>query len=557
MDIRPSVSADGSMILWLSDRMGHRATDASAEEVHVFGAFLTQEGLDAFRATPEERARRKPAAAAGAVDAPNLPSLEGLPRRTLQLSQFPADVLFYRLAGDGRSLVVVSGTPAGLLAGHVVDIASQHARQLFVRPPVPPFVFTTDPAGTAVYALGAGGIDRYDLASGQSTTIRFTAEFVRDVRGEIAAIFEHAWRLTQSKFYDATTHGVDWVAMGANYRRFLPRVQHWEELAEILSEMVGELNASHQGASYLADSAMGDATGSLGVYYDGAHRGPGQRIAAILPGGPADRPDSALRPGAVVMAVDGVRIGADDDISRLLNRTAGRPVLLAIKPESGPEVEQIVTPISPPAELALAYARWVERRRALVDRLSQGRLGYIHIPHMNVDAYRQAYSDLFGRHRDAEGVVIDIRHNGGGNLHDQLLVMLTGEHHSDMVTRYGAVMGRIPSARWAKPSAVVANAASYSDGSVFPALYQRQALGPIIGERVPGTGTAVLWERQLEPRLVYGVPQIGFRFRDGTWFENREIVPDVLVRNDPAAIAKGGDPQLEAAVAKLLATLKK
>ena len=121
-----------------------------------------------------------------------------------------------------------------------------------------------------------------------------------------------------------------------------------------------------------------------------------------------------------------------------------------------------------------------------------------------------------------------------------------------MVTRDGARVGEVPATRWTKPSALLANAGSYSDGSIFPSVYQRLKIGPVVGESVPGTGTAVWWEHQLDRRLVYGVPQLGFLGRDGRWFENQDIVPDVPVAADPAQIAVGRDPQLERAVQVLL-----
>jgi tricorn protease len=218
-------------------------------------------------------------------------------------------------------------------------------------------------------------------------------------------------------------------------------------------------------------------------------------------------------------------------------------------------VEETLTPVPFATEGALAYERWVEKRRDIVARLSQGRIGYLHVAQMNLPSYQRAYGELFGRHRNAEAVLVDVRFNGGGNLHDQLAAMLTGESNGAMVTRDGVRLATIPVSRWAKPNALLANAGSYSDGSVFPALYQRERIGPVIGERVPGTGTAVIWEQQIEPNLKYGVPQLGFMANDGSWFENQEIVPDVLIYNDPASIAAGRDLQLEESVAHLLRML--
>ncbi|MBN8526689.1 MAG: PD40 domain-containing protein, partial [Planctomycetes bacterium] len=285
MDLRPSFSADGAAVLWLSDRSALRGPDASAAQLHVHAAWLTPAGWERHRRPAAEEAK---AATTG--------DLAGIERRTQQLSPFSADLAFYRLTGDGRRLAIVTATPQGMLAGYLVDLGSGVARPLFQRPPVPPFVFATDAKATTLYALGAGRIDAYDLGGGAGGATPFAAVMERDARGEIAAIFEHAAHLTATKFYDARMHGVDWTAVVARHRRFLPGIRHWEELAELLSEMSGELNASHQGASFHPRDPAGDATASLGLYYDGAHAGDGLRIAAILPGGPADRPGSALRP---------------------------------------------------------------------------------------------------------------------------------------------------------------------------------------------------------------------------------------------------------------------
>ncbi len=262
---------------------------------------------------------------------------------------------------------------------------------------------------------------------------------------------------------------------------------------------------------------------------------------------------SALQAGATILAVDGQPVTATTQLARLLNRKASQPVLLRVQPaQGGAVVEETLTPVAAGAETALAYRRWVDKRRAVVEQASAGRIGYLHIPLMDLASYLGAFGDLFGRHRQAEAVLVDVRFNGGGNLHDPLVAMLTGQSLAGLVTRDGTRVAEVPGTRWTKPSALIANAGSYSDGSVFPALYQHLKIGPLVGESVPGTGTAVIWEHQLDKRVVYGVPQLGFLGRDGRWFENREIVPDVAVQQDPAAVAQGRDPQLERAVQVLL-----
>ncbi len=196
----------------------------------------------------------------------------------------------------------------------------------------------------------------------------------------------------------------------------------------------------------------------------------------------------------------------------------------------------------------LAYKRWVAQRRAMVEKLSNGRLGYVHVAGMNNPEMQKVYSELLGRYAQKEAAVVDVRFNVGGFLHDQLIDFLTGERHSGLYTRNGVDLGLSPINRWARPTALVQDAFSYSDGSIFPSYYKREKLGPIAGARVPGTGTAVLDIPQIEPRLELGVAQLGFRTKEGTFFENTEIVPDILIPTDPNFITEGRDPQLEAAV---------
>ena len=241
---------------------------------------------------------------------------------------------------------------------------------------------------------------------------------------------------------------------------------------------------------------------------------------------------------------------------KLLNGMADTAVQLLIQPPgSKTTLIETVVPITQQQAAALSYARWVAGRKALVDQLSGGRLGYVHLPAMDLASYQRAYGEVIGDCRNKEALVIDVRYNAGGNLHDQLITLFTGEVTAAFVNRDTEVVGRIPSGRWARPTALVQNAASYSDGSIFPHLYRRQKLGPVIGDRVPGTGTAAWWLLPMKGALKWGIPQLGARdFKTG-WFENQEIVPDLAVANDPAALAAGRDPQLEAAVTALLRKL--
>jgi tricorn protease len=303
----------------------------------------------------------------------------------------------------------------------------------------------------------------------------------------------------------------------------------------------------------------GDETASLGLYYDHRFEGPGAKIIDYLPIGPAARAGSKLRPGAIILTVNGKAIEPNSDIHTLLNHAAGNPLRLTIQPaDGGAIVEEIVTPEPYINSLIHSNDRWVSQNAELVEKLSGGRLGYVHIATMLTPDYQGFYSDLFGKYADREGVVVDVRFNGGGNLSDRLISDLSAKSFGKSVDRDGNPIADVPAIRWTKPSILLANAFSYSDGSIFPHLYKESKLGTFIGEPVPGTGTSVWWVDLLPgKRFTYGIPEIGRKMPDGRFYENTEDSPDIIIRRNPDAIEQGRDEQLEAAVSTLLQQLKK
>ena len=198
----------------------------------------------------------------------------------------------------------------------------------------------------------------------------------------------------------------------------------------------------------------------------------------------------------------------------------------------------------------LRYQRWVQTRRQETDRLSGGKVGYVHIRGMNDPSYRTAYEEILGKCADKESVIVDTRFNGGGWLHDDLATLLSGQKYIEMVPR-GQKGGHEPMRKWTKPSIVLVGESNYSDAHMFPYAYRANKLGKIVGMPVPGTGTAVWWEAQIDPTLVFGIPQVGMVTNDGKYMENTQLEPDIIVRNEPELISKGRDQQLEKAVEEL------
>ena len=236
-------------------------------------------------------------------------------------------------------------------------------------------------------------------------------------------------------------------------------------------------------------------------------------------------------------------------------RHAGAALAL-LDPASQKRWEETVKPITWQDQAPLLYERWVRSRRAEVERLSGGRLGYAHIRGMNDGAYREIFEEIFGRAVDKEAIVLDTRFNGGGNLVEPLTVFLSGEVYYRAVPR-GRQIGVEPGMRWTKPSIVVMNEGNYSDAHCFPTAYKALKLGETVGMQVPGTCTSVWWERLQDRTLIFGIPEVGYLDTAGDLTENKHLDPDYEVDNDPALEAAGRDQQLEKAVAVLLEKLGK
>jgi C-terminal processing protease CtpA/Prc len=254
----------------------------------------------------------------------------------------------------------------------------------------------------------------------------------------------------------------------------------------------------------------------------------------------------------IIEKINGIAIDPGMDFSPLLNHRAGQPTLLSIFDEAkNVRFDVTVKPISTAEQDELLYQRWVKQRRELIDKLSNNTVGYIHIRGMNDESYRDAYSEALGRESKKKALIVDTRYNGGGNLHDTLAVFLSGKPYLEFLPR-GQSIGWEPNERWHGKSLVLAGESNYSDAHLFPWVYQHLGIGKLVGMPVPGTGTAVWWEFLQDPRLIFGIPEVGFRDEKGEFMERTQVEPDVKVRNDAKSIAIGKDQQLEKAVEILM-----
>ena len=406
----------------------------------------------------------------------------------------------------------------------------------------------------SIFLSSDGGIVKINPETGKQDAVKINGEMNLDMAAERKFMFEHVWRRTKKTFYTASFHGVNWDSYKADYEKYLPHIGNNYEFSEMLSELLGELNVSHSGGSYNNQNPNADATASLGIFYDLSYKGNGIKIEEIIKDGPLDKAALNLKSGTIIEAIDGIDITSDKDIAQYLNRKAGKITLLSIV-ENGTKKDVTVKPISIGEESGLLYKRWVKRNADEVEKMSDGQLGYVHIPGMNDGAYRNTYEDVMGKYASKKAIVVDTRFNGGGDLVADLAMFLSGKKFMDYSTDTRS-NGFEPNFRWTKPSISLANEANYSDGHCYAYTYQELKLGKLEGMPVPGTCSFAGWETLQDNTLRWGVPPVGVKMMNDQYLENHQTEPDIKVRNDYETVIKGKDQQLEAAVKELLKEIK-
>lgn len=566
---------DGKAMIWESDRAGFRSHGSWGAESDVYIMFFDLDAYDRFRMSKEELALLEDAEkkdkdkdkdkAESKKDKkkdtkkdddkkeikPLVFDLENNRDRVIRLTVNSSRLGDAVLTPKGDKLYYQAAFESGFdLWEH--DLKENKTK--IVMKKVGRGALLPDKKGENLFLCSQGGIKKVTVAGGETKPVEFEAFFDYQPYGEREYIFNHIWQQVDDKFYVADLHGTDWKGYREAYSRFLPYINNNYDFQEMLSEMLGELNGSHTGARYYGPGAT-LSTAALGVFYDETYDGDGLKIKEVLAKGPFAVKKSDVVPGCIIEKIDGQAIVKGQDYFPLLEGKAGRKVLLTMyNPATGKRFNATIKAISTGEQSNLLYKRWVERCRKTVDKLSNGRIGYVHIKGMDSQSFREVYSEVLGRCRNKEAIIVDTRHNGGGWLHDDLVTLLGGKEYQNFVPR-GQYIGSDPFNKWLKPSCVLMCEDNYSNAHGFPWVYKELKIGKLIGAPVPGTMTAVWWESQIDPSLVFGIPQIGCRDMRGQLMENHQLSPDIEVYNVPEKSLKGEDQQLETAVQEMLKTV--
>ena len=413
------------------------------------------------------------------------------------------------------------------------------------------------------FGTSGGVITRLNLSNEKSERLTVRSRININYKEELDQIFEEGWRALNEGFYDPEFHGRDWEALREKYKPIALSASTKEDFQYVYNLMLGQLNASHMGM-YRGENqkeTQEQRTGLIGI--EGENVENGYRVTSVLSDSPADKIGSKLFEGDVITSVNQETITSETNFYSLLSDTRNEKILLTVN--RGNKTEEVV--IWPASSLRRElYRDWVNTRRKLTEEYSNGRLGYLHIQGMNWRSFERFERELMAAGYGKEGIVIDVRYNGGGWTTDYLMAVLTVQQHAYTIPRGAAESldqhrefketypfgERLPLAAWTKPSIALCNQNSYSNAEIFSHAYKTLDLGTLVGTPTFGavisTGGWVLQDGSF----------VRMPFRG--WFvkateENMEhgpAVPDIVVENPPAYRAKNTDPQLKRAVDELL-----
>ncbi|MEM6469004.1 MAG: S41 family peptidase [Planctomycetota bacterium] len=402
--------------------------------------------------------------------------------------------------------------------------------------------------------------------SGKLESYRFSVRQIYSRSDKFAEAFDQAWRVMRDRWYDPKLGGRNWNAVRRKYQPAAENAITSAMFGEIMQLMLGELNGSHNGFYVSRDEPSAprpeftDVTAHLGARFDYSFQGQGIKVSDVLPRTPADRVDSNLEPGDVITMIDGTAVDSGMDLTSVLNGPLARDIELTVqRGEKAEPIQIVIRPTSFSTARSRLYDRWLEHNRELVEKKSKGKLGYLHIRSMDQASFNEFEKQLYRVGYGREGLVIDVRDNGGGFTTDLLLTALTQPKHAITVPRGGGPgypQDRMVFATWQKPIVVLCNQNSFSNAEIFSHAIKNLGRGKLVGVQTAG-GVISTGSVQI---LDVGRMRMPFRgwfvAVDGEDMELNGAEPNFILWPKPGEIPAGKDRQLAKAVKVLLKDVK-
>jgi tricorn protease len=470
-----------------------------------------------------------------------------------------AGKIAFRSMGNNGDDLWVASTSGGQLTR--VTTGNLRPQQIQWSKRVPDTIYFRD--GEGVFRMARLGLSDFSAllkggTPGQANapaSLPFKVKMTIRRDEEFGEMFEQSWRALSDHFYDGKFHGVDMEALRVKYKPLVKHIALKEDLYALISLMMGELNASHMGISGFGH-APEEVTADLGLIFDEGYKGPGLKIAEVLKRGPADRRGMNIKAGDVITAIDDTELTEQTDLSQILNGKVDEAVSLQLlaagatdpkDPKAKRRVE--IHAVGRERIQSLMYERWVDNNGKRVTELSKGKIGYIHIPNMEENGLDRFVRSLYSDNFDKDAIVLDVRYNGGGFTHDQVLNYLGAKEHTVFRQRDGGegLVLRSNDRKWSKPLVLLINNRSYSDAEIFPNAFRTLGLGKLVGQSTGGhvIGTVSI---PLIDGSMFRIPRTGVYTVKGVNMEKEGVAPDVAVEPTPDQLAKGIDVQLDKAV---------
>lgn len=483
-------------------------------------------------------------------------------RQRISVLNLGLDIGSQAISPDGKTAVVLASAEgqANLYEIPLDELARDTSAKQLTSTPRLKSDMQFSPDGKEVFYLENGRINAVDISKRASRALSVNFDINVNFNEDKMEVFKQGWRYLRDHFYEENFHGVDWNAIYKTYEPMIAGAKNSDEVSRLMSLMVGELNASHLGVTNNSNNTQPTPVGKLGLRFNRAEYETNGRfkITEIIDLSPIAITQK-VKVGDYLVSVDGSKFNNSTNLDELLENKVGKRVVLKFSTKSdGSEAKDIIVkPISTGAEKGLLYRQWVESNRKYVDKISNGRLGYVHIPDMSSNSLRQLYIDLDVENQRREGVVIDVRNNNGGFVNAYVIDVFARQGYLTFDMRGGwkyPARSSLGQRALERPTILVTNQHSLSDAEDFTEGYRTLKLGKIVGE--PTAGWIVFtWNARLFDGTTFRLPRLKVLGSDG---KNMELNPrpvDISVTRPIGESLTGKDSQLDRAASELLKQL--